>query len=427
MNSQPFPVPKKNQKIPQDCCGGDNLLPIDVAIAKGLALVDPQKASEAADLADICGRTLFEDIHARLPLPNFNNSAMDGYALNTTCLTGDGPFRLEITGRMAAGDRDTGTTGSLPRGAIRILTGALVPSDYNAVIMQEKITVKDNHIIFDKCPPVGSHIRPAGEDCRPGDLVLAKGTLLKARHIAMLAAQGIARVKVHRKVKVAIFSTGSELRLPGEELQSGQIYNSNRYALRSQLDHPFIEIMDFGTIEDDYELLKAATDKASHAADMIITTGGVSVGDEDHMPPIVTDLGGELHVMKVAIKPGKPVTVGTIGDAIYLGLPGNPVAAFINQILIGRPIIEKLAGINPRPLTTYPAQARFTRKRSPARQEYVPARVIGHTEQGNPIIEAFEKASSATLMPLASSDGFVILPVGLSQVNKGDFLQFIPH
>ncbi len=417
----------KSTEQAQDCCGGDNLLPIDVAIAKGLALASPIAEAETVDLHNARGRSIVDDMQACLPLPNFNNSAMDGYAVNTAGLTGDGPYTVEITGRMAAGDKDTKPDDNIPTGAIRILTGALVPANYNAVIMQEKVQRKDNHITFNECPPIGNHIRPSGEDCMPGDLIVAGGTLLEARQIAILAAQGFSQIKVRRKVRVAIFSTGSELRLPGETLQSGQIYNSNRYALASQLDLPSIEIIDLGTIEDDYELLKSATAKAAEIADIVITTGGVSVGDEDHMPGIVTDLGGELHVMKVAIKPGKPVTVGTLGKCIFLGLPGNPVAAFINQILIGRPIIEKLSGLEASPPVSYPAQASFKRKRSPARQEYVPARIVGKTQDGGPIVEAFQKASSATLLPLASSDGFVVLPVGLSEVQFGDILQFIPH
>ncbi len=410
-----------------DCCGGDNLLPIDVAIAKGLGLAKPRQGFEVVNLSNLHGRSVLDDIIASYPLPNFNNSAMDGYAINTKALRGDGPYRLQITGRMAAGDHDIESTNTVPAGALRILTGALVPSDYNAVIMQEKVSVEDGYIVFDKCPKTGTNIRPQGEDCKPGDLVIPKGTVLDARHIAMLAGQGIAETKVHRKVRVAIFSTGSELKLPGETLKSGQIFNSNRYALNSQLNHPFIEVFDLGTIEDDYELLKNATHRASQMADIVITTGGVSVGDEDHMPNIVKDLEGELHVMKVAIKPGKPVTIGTIGKCIFLGLPGNPVAAFINQILIGRPIIEKLAGITPAPITTYPAQAAFERKRSPSRQEYVPAKIVGQSENGGPIVEAFAKASSATLLPLANSDGFVVLPLGMTEVKKGDTLAFIPH
>jgi len=162
-------------------------------------------------------------------------------------------------------------------------------------------------------------------------------------------------------------------------------------------------------------------------ADVVITTGGVSVGDEDHMPGIVTELGGELHVMKVVIKPGKPVTVGTIGNAIYVGLPGNPVAAYVNQMLIGQAIIDKTAGLDPKPPATHPAIAGFSRTRKPSSREYVPVRIVERTPTGAPIIEPFEGAGSATLVPLAHSDGFAVLPVGVSAIEPGDTLEFIPH
>lgn len=414
-----------------DCCGGNNLLPIDMAIAKGLALARPIEECETIALSKARGRISFDDTIAVLPLPNFDNSAMDGYALNTASLSGIGPFSLEISGRMAAGDMDAKLNASAEMvpatGAIRILTGALVPTNYNAVIMQEKVTRNGNIITFDKSPAPGTNIRLAGEDCRSGDLIVPAGTLLEARHIAILAAQGLDKISVRRKVRVAIFSTGSELRQPGEALLSGQIYNSNRFALACQLDIPSIQIIDLGTIKDDYELLKTVTAQAAAAADIVITTGGVSVGDEDHMPGIVKDLGGQLHVMKVAIKPGKPVTVGMIDECIFLGLPGNPVAAYVNQILIGRAIIEKLNGLEPSPPTNIAAIANFDRERSSTRQEYVPAKIVATAADGRPIVEAFRKAGSATLSPLANSDGFVILPVGMGDVKNGDALQFIPH
>ena len=413
---------------PDGCCSdGGNLLSVDDAIERAIALAGPVDGFETLALGSARGRAIMDTITARLPLPNFDNSAMDGYALNTKSLKGSGPYRLAVTGRMAAGDADTHSGDKTPSGALRILTGALVPANYDAVIMQEKVTLKDGCISFEKAPQPGANIRPRGQDCQPGTAVIAAGTCLEARHIAMLAAQGFSEVRVRRKVRVAIFSTGSELRQPGEQLLSGQIYNSNRYALSCQLDRPFVEVIDLGAIRDDYETLRQTTASAARMADMVISTGGVSVGDEDHMPGIITDLGGRLHVMKVAIKPGKPVTVGTIGSCIYLGLPGNPVAAFINQILMGGPVIRKLAGLEAVPPASYPAIAAFARKSSPAFEEYVPARITGRSANATPVVEAFEKAGSASLAPLAASDGFVILPLGSGNIKAGDIVQFIPH
>ncbi len=409
------------------CCSSGQLIPIDLAIRTGIDLALPVDGEEIVGLAAAHGRIVSGDICAGLPLPNFDNSAMDGYALNTTRLADNGPHRLKITGRMAAGDEDISNLQGVPEGALRILTGAPVPAGYDAVIMQEKCSVENNGIIFDYPPRIGANIRRCGEDCRPGETIISRGTRLDARQISLLAAQGFSEVCVRRKVRVAIFSTGTELSLPGQPLAPGQIYNSNRYVLASQLDLPFVEIIDFGTIKDDPDLLKAAMVEATEKADMVITTGGVSVGDEDHMPDMVTQLGGTLHITKVAIKPGKPVTIGTIGKVIYLGLPGNPVAAYINQLLIGRGIIEKLSGAEPQSVASYPAIARFSRKRSSGQQEYVPAQIVNRTTDGVLAVKIFENAGSAKLLPLARSDGFIVLPAGMSSVNPGDVLQFIPH
>jgi len=417
-----------SKSVAENCCSNDGqLLPVDQAITKGLEQAHALDGHEILGLTAARGRIALRDIHAGYPLPNFDNSAMDGYALNTELLEGDGPFRLEITGRMAAGDKDTEDGTHSQAGAIRILTGAVVPAGYDTVIMQEKCQVEGSHLLFQNRPHVGGNIRPGGSDCSVGDLVVSRGTLLEARHIALLAAQGISEIAVRRKVRIAFFSTGSELKLPGETLLSGQIYNSNRYTLACQLDQPFVELLDLGTVMDDQELLKDTMAKAVAMADIVITTGGVSVGDEDHMPGIITELGGTLHIMKVAIKPGKPVTVGTIGTTIFLGLPGNPVAAYVNQMLIGRAMIEKLAGIEIYAPVSYPAIANFTRDGSTQRQEYVPARIVDRTKDNAPIVEVIKKAGSANLVPLAHSDGFVVFPIGLSKVQSGDVVQFIPH
>ena len=403
------------------------LIPVDLAIVKGLALAKPVTEPERVSLLKARQRINFEKLEAKYPLPNFNNSAMDGYALNTKNLTGDGPYRLQISGRIAAGDAAGEQSNQPAKDAIRILTGAQVPKAYNAVIMQEKCTIEDGYVNFEQCPPVDNNIRYAGNDCTVGESIIEPSILIQPHHIALLAAQGQADVLVFRKVRVAIFSTGSELRQPGEELLDGQIFNSNRYTLAIQLDLPFIDVIDLGTIPDDPELLKQALNQACEMADVVITTGGVSVGDEDHMPRLVGELGGTLHVMKVAIKPGKPVTIGTIGDTIYVGLPGNPVAAFINQILIARPIIEKIAGIsNPRSKTQV-AQAGFTRTSNISRQEYILARVIDQTADGLPVVETISNSGSASLVPLSKSDGFVVIPPGETEIKKGETMQYLPH
>ncbi len=403
------------------------LLPVEDAIDKALELSTALDETEQVSLSAAHGRICCDDMVSRLPLPNFDNSAMDGYAINTLSLTGDGPFRLKITGRMAAGDANVSPVIESPAGALRILTGALVPGGYNTVIMQEFCQVEAGHIVFEDCPDVGRNIRRGGEECAAGELLIPVGTRLGPRQISLLAAQGFDKVVVVRKVRIAIFSTGSELRSPGQALAAGQIYNSNRYTLASQLDLPFVKVIDLGCIKDNPDLLKSAMAQAAATADMVITTGGVSVGDEDHIPGIITDLGGILHVQKIAIKPGKPVVVGTIGRAMFLGLPGNPVAAYINQMLIGRAIITKLSGARYQPLAHYSTRAQFCGKSSKAMQEYVMVSIVGRTIAGEPIVESFKNTGSAALVSLSQSDGFVVLPTGTSNVESGDMLDFIPH
>ena len=406
---------------------GDNLIPVDMAILKGVGLAKPVADFEQVSLLEARSRLSFRRLTARYPLPNFNNSAMDGYAVNTAELPDIGPCTLEISGRMAAGDLADDKNSSPAKDAIRILTGAQVPNAYNSVIMQEKCQVADGFVSFEQAPAVGNNIRYAGHDCMPGDTLIEPSTLIQSHHIALLAAQGIAEVPVFRKVRVAIFSTGSELMQPGEELKAGQIYNSNLFTMAMQLDQPYVELINFGTIPDEPELLKSTLKQACENADVVMTTGGVSVGDEDHMPRLVEELGGTLHVMKVAIKPGKPVTIGTIDDAIYVGLPGNPVAAFINQVLIARPIIEKIAGYFTPAAKTISVAAGFSRTSNISRQEYILARIESDDNGGTPVVSIIPKSGSASLMPLSKSDGFVVIPPGLNEINPGDLVQFLPH
>ena len=403
------------------------LIPVDVAIIKGVSLAKPVTDSEHVTLLEAKHRISFDRLEANYPLPNFNNSAMDGYAVNTKNLPTNGPYQLNISGRMAAGDAADESTTQPACDAIRILTGAQVPEAYNAVIMQEKCIVENGSIKFEQRPASGNNIRYSGTDCAINEPIIEPSTLIQSHHIALLAAQGIADVSVFRKVRVAIFSTGSELRQPGEKLHNGQIFNSNLYTMAMQLDLPFIEIIDLGTVPDNPDLLKQTLKQASDLADVVMTTGGVSVGDEDHMPRLVQELGGTLHVLKVAIKPGKPVTIGTIGDVIYVGLPGNPVAAFINQILIARPIIEKMAGITNLQSKTQTVEAGFFRSSNTTRQEYILSRVTGQNADGLPIIETMKKSGSASLVPLARSDGFVIIPPGKSEIKQGEMVKYLPH
>jgi len=404
------------------CCDNphDKLIPLETAIERGLALASPVTGIEDVSLIDSFGRILAHDAISPLPLPPFDNSAMDGYLLCTRDLTGNGPWSLAVLGRIAAGD--AGKVTPQAGTALRILTGAIVPTGFDAVIMQEDTELRDGAIHFSRRPKPGQHIRSLGGDAAKGQIVVAANAEIGPRQAGALAAVGMGRVPVRRKLRVAVFSTGSELRQPGEPLETGQIWNSNRYTLLSSLKKDWIEIIDFGAIPDDPEQLGVALENACNTCDMVITTGGVSVGDEDHMPRLFEQLGGKLSVMKVAIKPGKPITFGTLGKAIFIGLPGNPVSAFVTWMIIGARILEKRAGLEKTPRPRILVRASAATRRHAGRCEFRPARYVEDGQQ----LELLDSSFSGRVALLSLADGLAVIPANVAEIAKDDLLEFIP-
>lgn len=403
---------------------GGGPVPFETALAEALALAEPVRETETVALEDATGRVLAAPATTPIPLPPFDNSAMDGYAVRLRDLPGDGPWRLPLARRIAAGDAGGG---ALPvGGAARILTGAPVPEGADAVVMQENVTVEDGHVVFSRRPRPGENIRRAGDDLAQGSTVLPAGVLIGAREAAALAAAGAARVDVHRRLRVAIFSTGSELRQPGEALAPGQIWNSNRFQLRAALAEPWIDTIDLGAVADEPGLLRRTLEHAASRADLVVTTGGVSVGEEDHMPRLLAEAGGQARVMKVAMKPGKPLTVGTLGKAIYLGLPGNPVSAFVTWRMIGSCVAARRGGIaRLRPVFTT-VRAATAETRHPGRIEFRPVRIVGEAASGEPEAELLAPTFSARLAMLAAADGLAVIPAAAERIEKGDVLRFLP-
>lgn len=400
------------------------LLSVDGALRRALSLVEPVVQMERVLLGKAYGRVLAHTARAGASLPLFDNSAMDGYAIRLADLAGEGPWRLRLAGRVAAGD--VGTTPIPVGAALRIFTGAAIPPGCDAVVIQELTRLERDVVEIRRRPEPGENIRRAGEDLACGSELLPAGRRIGPRAAALLASAGCGEVAVKRRVRIAYFNTGSELRSPGTVLAPGQIWNANRYHLAGVLDLPWIEAIDMGSVPDRTDLLQQTLEQASRQADMVVTTGGVSVGDEDHMPAVLCAAGGEIHVKKVAIKPGKPLVIGRIGAALYLGLPGNPVSAFVIWHVIGMHIAQALAGIVEAGPPRILVRAGFERPRRSGRCEFLPARLSGYDGQGIRTVEIATSEVSHRVALLAQADGLLLIPAEADQVARGDILEFLP-
>ncbi|ACT51574.1 molybdopterin molybdotransferase MoeA [Methylovorus glucosotrophus] len=288
--------------------------------------LSPVSETETLPVRESLGRILAASISSPVNVPNHDNSAMDGYAVRTADSQSDGETRLKIVGTAYAGQP---WAGSLQAGeCIRIMTGAVIPAGADAVIMQERVVQEGDTMRHAEQPKPGSNIRLAGEDLRAGEVVLPQGHLMHSADLGLIASLGIGEVSVYRRLKVAFFSTGDELVSVGQALQAGQIYDSNRYTLHGMLTRMGVEIIDLGAIKDDPQVLEQVLTKAAAEADVVITSGGVSVGEADYMKQLLQKLGSVLF-WKIAMKPGRPLAYGKIGSAHYFGLPGNPVAVMV--------------------------------------------------------------------------------------------------
>lgn len=407
--------------IDEACSAGADgkVIPVDIAAAKALAIVRPVYETESVLLVEAAGRILAGDLTARLDLPPFENSAMDGYAVRMSDFVEDGPWIFQVAGRIAAGERGQSPAAGLGV-AIRIFTGAPVPPGFGAVIMQEHCERTGDRISVTRLPRQGENIRRRGEDVNAGAVIVRSGEELTPQRMALLAAQGFVSVDARRKVRIGLISTGSELRDPGQTLSQGQIYNSNRTMIRAMLSpFPWAEIIDFGIAPDQRDALVSTFGEAARHCDVLVTTGGVSAGEEDHVVAALDHHGGKLDVLKVAMRPGKPVKIGLIGTMLFAGLPGNPNAALVTFRQIALPAIRALAGLQNIAPLWQPAVAGFDYTKRPGRTEFVPVRMTGRDELGRPILEMLGRGSSASLMSMALADGIAMLPPDISVIERG--------
>ncbi len=392
------------------------LLPVEEALAQVLSSARPVRDVVELPLLDALNYVLAQDIVSPIDVPGDDNSAMDGYALRAS----EAGQALPVSQRIPAG-----VVGSAlaPGTAARIFTGAPVPPGADAVVMQENCTERDGVLSVSGSVTVGQNIRPRGQDIAAGATVLEKGRILRPQDIGLLASIGLGTVSVYRPLRVAVLSTGDELVEPGSgELCSGQLYNSNRYTLASLLRSLNLEFIDGGIVADDADITASALRDAAAGADCVITSGGVSVGDEDHVKNQVERLG-QLDLWKLAIKPGKPLAFGRIGDTPFIGLPGNPTSVFVTFCLIARPFLLKLQGVAEPEPPRFQASAAFTVDKPGARQEYMRVTLV-NTSQGLQATK-FSNQSSGVLSSVSQSNAFAVIPPGTT-VSDGDLVEVIP-
>ncbi len=385
-----------------------------------LAAVRPVEEIRHVPITAAAGRILASTQSSAVDVPPLDNSAMDGYAVRLADIPAPGVL-LPVSQRIPAG---TVGTPLQPGTAARIFTGAPVPAGCDAVIMQERCEATADGVRINHQPKPGENIRRRGEDITAGHAILPAGCPLRAQEIALAASAGLPELPVYRRVRVAIFFTGDELVQPGQPLPPGAIYNSNRYALRALLEGLGCEVRDLGTVPDSLEATRAALRQAAVDNDLIVTSGGVSVGEEDHVKPAV-EAEGRLDMWKIAIKPGKPLAFGQVrqpdgGHAWFIGLPGNPVAAFVTALTLVRPFLRRLQGVTEVMPKSYPLRADFSWTRPDARREFLRGRING---QG--AVELYPNQGSAVVTSLCWSDGLVFNPPGQA-VQPGDTVQFVP-
>jgi molybdopterin molybdotransferase len=380
----------------------------------------PVTETEIVPLAASCNRVLACEVLAARPLPVFDNAAMDGYAVALPAPASG--FR--VVGRVAAGEAGAAPLASGE--AVRIFTGAPLPPGASAVLMQEHATRDGDMVRAEKALSPGDNVRKAGEDAAQGSALAAPGTVLDARHLALLAASGVDRVEVRRKVRVAVVSTGSELKEPGADLAPGSIYDANRRMLLALFASPRVEMTDAGILPDRPDILSGFVSGAEGRFDVLVTSGGTASGEEDHLATGIEQAGGQVGRARLALKPGRPALLATLGDLRIAGLPGNPVAALVTGLIFARPMIERSAGSTSAGPRRVAAIAGFDHRREAGRLEFLPARIIGEDPSGLPVLERLSRGGSARLMPLSVADGLAIIDPATGPVAAGDRIRFLP-
>ena len=372
--------------------------------------------SELVTLQNSQGRFLFEDLKSKINIPPFNNSAVDGYALLNKDLNNKNFY---CNRRIAAGDIKNIKIKSGE--AVRVFTGARMPLNSSTIIMQENTKIDKDKIKILKSPSFGENYRLKGEDIKKNQKILSKGTKINHQNINLIAASGIRKVKVYKKIRIGFFTSGNELRKPTNNLKNSEINNSNYFALNSLLDQRFISKQYFGNLKDNLNIVKSNLLRASKKNNIIITAGGASVGDEDHLINALSSLGN-IFFWRAAIKPGRPIAVGKINNCYVICLPGNPVSVQLLYAMLIKPLVEKLSGGKFKLPNSKKIIANFSMKKKTKRMEWL--RITKKTMSNQDVANKYPKQGSGMISSVSYSDGIMEIDEDVSEINKGDTFNY---
>ncbi len=410
-------------QLKDDCFAhADELTPLETALDELETTLEPVVGIETVPLGEALSRVLAEDVKSDRNVPPHDNSAVDGYAVFYDDVSGDKEIRLPLGGRIAAGhplghDAQRGE-------AYRIFTGAPMPAGPDTVFMQEDVQVDGDFVVLPAGIKLGANRRFMGEDVKEGSVILARGKRLRPQEIGLAASVGRSELAVYKRLRVAVFSTGDEIRDPSGDAPAGCIYDANRFTVMGLLDRLGCEVTDLGILQDDEAIIADALSEAANDHDLLFTSGGVSVGDEDHIKPAVEKLGS-LHFWRLAIKPGRPIAFGQVAGTAFVGLPGNPVAAMVTFMRIARTMVLRLSGAKDLRPPLYKVPAAFSFKAKGERREWLRAH-LKKDKGGVNHAHLYPAGGSGVLTSMVASDGLVEVAEDLNQIEEGDLIDFLP-
>ncbi len=410
-------------QLKDDCFAfGDALIPYEDAMADLAKRLVPVVGTETVPLVNAAGRVLAEDIVSDRNVPPHDNSAVDGYAVFFSDLTPDAETQLPVTGRVAAGHplgRD-----AKPGEAVRIFTGAPMPAGMDTVFMEEDCTPTADDVILPAGLKQGANRRFAGEDVKSGDVIVRAGMRLRPQDIGLAASVGRNALTVFQPLRVAVFSTGDEVRDPSGDAPEGCIFDANRFAVMAMLERLGAVVTDLGILPDDETAIANALGAAATDQDVLMTSGGVSAGEEDHVKAAVEKFGS-IHFWRLAIKPGRPIALGQMGDAAFIGLPGNPVAAMVTFLMIAQPMLRQLAGETGYRAVRLRVPTGFDYKKKRGRREWVRV-ALGNGTDGAPVAHKHHSSGAGILTSMAGADGLVEVGEDVERLEAGAHVTYIP-